>query len=108
MRALWIVGALLLAGPALGETGRGETGHGKTGQGEMVQNESTCDLTARLVAETVAARADGQSRAKARAPLRERLGREAGDMLVEWVWSLPKDQLTPAVGAAWKTQCEAQ
>lgn len=98
MRALWIVGALLLAGPVLGETV----------QGKAAQGESACDVTARLVAETVAARADGKSKAKARAPLRERLGRDAGDMLAEWVWSLPKDQLTPAVGAAWKTQCDAQ
>lgn len=83
----------MLAGPGVAQTAR---------------TESVCDETARLVSETVAARAAGQSKAKVRKPLRVTLGRDAGDVLVEWVWTLPKDQLTPAVGQAWKDQCEAQ
>lgn len=99
MRAAWklLTGCLLagglLAGPGLAKSE-------KAG--------GTCDVTARLVAETVAARAAGKSKAQARKPLAATLGAEAGGVLVEWVWTLRQEQLTPAVGQAWKEQCEAQ
>ena len=42
-------------------------------------------------------------------PVLEQIGdRGAGDMLADWIWSLPEDQLTDEVGAAWEAQCLAQ
>ncbi len=94
MRAAWMLAAgLALAGPGMAQT---------------AEDQGVCDVTARLVSDTVSARAAGKSKAQARKPLRAALGDKAGDVLAEWVWTLPRDQLTPAVGQAWKDQCEAQ
>ncbi|WP_150296873.1 hypothetical protein [Salipiger aestuarii] len=101
-------GGILAAGLiVVGLTGAGVIGAGP-GIAATAKPDSVCEVTARLVSETVAARAAGQSKARARKPLHAALGADAGNVLAEWVWTLPEDQLTPAVGQAWKDQCEAQ
>ncbi len=101
-------GGILAAGLiVVGLTGAGLIGAGP-GIAATAKPDSVCEVTARLVSETVAARAAGQSKARARKPLHAALGADAGNVLAEWVWTLPEDQLTPAVGQAWKDQCEAQ
>ncbi|MBN9889230.1 hypothetical protein [Salipiger abyssi] len=83
--------AMAVAGPVLAQS--------KTEQ---------CATSAGIVMTAVQARKDGESKAKARRALREALDRTAGDMLAEWIWELPEEQLTEEVGAAWEAQCLAQ
>lgn len=66
-----------------------------------------CAAQADLVMEVVNGRADGIRKGKARRVLRAGLDRTAADMLAEWVYALPEEQLTDEVGKTWKTQCEA-
>lgn len=66
-----------------------------------------CDTQVEVVMAAVNARADGQPLRRIRRDLRNRLGREAGDLLTEWIYTLPESQLTDAVGDAWRVQCVA-
>ncbi|APX23527.1 MAG: hypothetical protein CML50_22190 [Rhodobacteraceae bacterium] len=67
-----------------------------------------CDESAKIVMGAVQARKDGIPKSAARKVLREKLDRNAGDMLADWIWQLEDEQLTPAIGEAWKTQCLSQ
>ena len=70
---------------------------------------AACAESAGIVMQAVEARKQGAAKSKARAALREQIGdRGAGDMLADWIWSLPEDQLTDEVSAAWEAQCLAQ
>ncbi|MDA7426083.1 hypothetical protein [Thalassococcus lentus] len=66
-----------------------------------------CAEQAELVMQAVNARAEGEPKRKTRRMLRAALDREAGDMLADFIYTLPEDQLTDAVGDAYKAQCEA-
>lgn len=66
-----------------------------------------CDAQVALVMEVVNGRVDGVRKGKARRVLRQGLDRTAADMLADWVYTLPEEQLTEEVGLAWKTQCDA-
>ena len=66
-----------------------------------------CLRSVEIVMQAVTARAEGKSRMQTRRMLRAALDRNAGDQLNDFVWSLPEDQLTDAVGEAWRAQCEA-
>ncbi len=65
-----------------------------------------CDAQAALVMDVVNGRIDGVRKGKARRVLRAGLDRTAADMLAEWVYELPQDQLTDEIGTAWKARCE--
>ncbi|MBY6003532.1 hypothetical protein KUV62_06420 [Salipiger bermudensis] len=70
---------------------------------------AACAESAGIVMQAVESRKEGVAKSKARAALRDQIGdRGAGDMLADWIWSLPEDQLTDEVGAAWEAQCLAQ
>ncbi|MBV2360320.1 hypothetical protein KUH32_11075 [Thalassococcus sp. CAU 1522] len=69
--------------------------------------QTDCDAQAALVMQAVESRATGEPMRKTRRALREELGRTAGDALAEWIYALPPEQLTDAVGESWKAQCEA-
>ena len=70
---------------------------------------AACAKSAGVVMQAVEARKQRAAKSQARAVLREQIGdRSAGDMLADWIWSLPEDQLTDEVGAAWEAQCLAQ
>lgn len=75
-------------------------------QAESDALDIDCAAQAELVMEVVTGRTEGVRKRKARRTLREGLGKTAGDALAEWVYSLPEEQLTDEVGAAWKAQCE--
>ena len=66
-----------------------------------------CDAQVELVMGVVNGRVEGVRKAKARRVLRDGLDRNAADMLADWVYELPPEQLTDEIGAAWKVQCEA-
>lgn len=66
-----------------------------------------CDRAAKVVMQAVDGRVAGASEAEASKTLVAELGKGVGDQLAAWVYALPPEQLTPAVGEAWKTQCEA-
>ncbi|MGH1413678.1 MAG: hypothetical protein ACRBB0_09290 [Pelagimonas sp.] len=66
-----------------------------------------CEAQAALVMEVVNGRNEGVRKGKARRQLRAGLGKTAADMLSEWVYELPPEQLTDEIGIAWKAQCEA-
>ena len=66
-----------------------------------------CLKSVEIVMAGVNARAEGKSKAATRRMLQDALDRNAGEQLAEFIWSLPEDQLTDAVGEAWKAQCEA-
>ena len=66
-----------------------------------------CLKSVEIVMAGVNARAEGQTKAQTRRMLRAALDRNAGDQLNEFIWALPEDQLTDAVGEAWKAQCGA-
>lgn len=66
-----------------------------------------CARAAEVVMKAVSARADGAPQAEASKSLTAELGEGVGDQLAAWVYALPPEQLTDAVGEAWKTQCEA-
>lgn len=66
-----------------------------------------CNRAAEVVMQAVEARVDGASQEDAGKALTAELGEGVGDQLAAWVYALPPEQLTPAVGEAWKTQCEA-
>ena len=69
--------------------------------------EAQCNKSAAVVMEAVAARKAGAPKEQARRMLREKLDHTAGDMLSDWIYDLPEDQLTDALGTAWKAQCLA-
>ena len=70
---------------------------------------AACANSAAIVMQAVEGRKQGVAKSQARAALREQIGdRGAGDMLADWIWSLPEDQLTDEVGTAWEAQCLAQ
>ncbi|PYG27050.1 hypothetical protein [Pelagimonas varians] len=66
-----------------------------------------CDAQAALVMDVVNDRVDGVRKGKARRVLRAALDRTAADMLADWVYALPEEQLTDEIGKTWKTQCAA-
>lgn len=66
-----------------------------------------CDAQAALVMDVVNDRVDGVRKGKARRVLRAELDRTAADMLADWVYALPEEQLTDEIGKTWKTQCAA-
>ncbi|KUF09260.1 hypothetical protein [Pseudoponticoccus marisrubri] len=66
-----------------------------------------CAAQAEIVMQAVTARAEGRPKSEAVAGLSAALDAEAASMLSDWIWTLPEDQLTSAVGEAWQTQCEA-
>ncbi|SMX30279.1 hypothetical protein TRP8649_04422 [Pelagimonas phthalicica] len=66
-----------------------------------------CAAQAALVMEVVNGRVDGVRKGKARRELVKSLDKTAGEMLADWVYSLPEEQLTDEVGKAYKAQCEA-
>lgn len=78
---------------------------------QMAQAESAakpdCAAQAALVMEVVNGRVDGVRKGKARRDLVKSLDKTAGEMLADWVYSLPEEQLTDEVGKAYKAQCEA-
>lgn len=74
---------------------------------ELPRADVDCAGQAALVMQAVTARRDGDGMRKTRRMLRQELDRTAGDMLAEWIFSLPEDQLTEAVGEMWQAQCEA-
>ena len=75
--------------------------------GADTERLQSCTRQAQLVVGAVEARADGVSQRRARRGLRKELGPEAAEMLSAWIYSLPEEQLTPAVGDAWQAQCIA-
>lgn len=66
-----------------------------------------CDAQAALVMDVVNDRASGVRKGKARRVLRAALDRTAADMLADWVYALPEEQLTDEIGKTWKKQCAA-
>lgn len=68
--------------------------------------KADCDAQAAMVMEVVTGRSDGVAKGKARRELRKGIEKSAADMLVEWVYSLPEEQLTDQIGTVWKAQCE--
>ncbi|WP_299928966.1 hypothetical protein [uncultured Pelagimonas sp.] len=66
-----------------------------------------CEAQAALVMDVVNGRIDGVRKGKARRTLSKSLDRTAADMLAEWVYTLPEDQLTDEIGTNWKAQCDA-
>ena len=69
---------------------------------------AACDKSVAVVMAGIQARKDGASMGKTRRAMRKELDRTAGDMLAEWIYALPEDQLTEEVGTVWKAQCLAQ
>ncbi|GGG80990.1 hypothetical protein GCM10011415_33090 [Salipiger pallidus] len=89
--------ALIAAGPVL-----------SVGAAHAQDKSEACAQSAAVVSAAVEGRQAGQSKSAVRNALRDALDREAGDMLAEWIWSLPQEQLTPAIGEAFEAQCLAQ
>lgn len=66
-----------------------------------------CAAQSDFVMSLVEGRKDGVPRDEAESSAVATLDENAGALLAEWVYTLPEDQLTDAIGVAWKTQCEA-
>ncbi|MCR8546795.1 hypothetical protein M4578_03065 [Salipiger sp. P9] len=79
-----------------------------TAQVSAAEKKTRCAESAAIVMTAVQARKDGESKAKARRTLRKELDRTAGEMLADWIWDLPEEQLTEEVGQLWEAQCLAQ
>lgn len=69
---------------------------------------AACEKSTAVVMAGVQARRDGVPMRKARREMHAALDRTAGDVLAEWIYGLPEDQLTDEIGEAWKAQCLAQ
>lgn len=54
----------------------------------------------------VDSRVNGRSKADVRTTLRAEMERKAADQLADFVFTLPANMLTPAVGQAAREQCE--
>ncbi|CUH77852.1 hypothetical protein [Tropicibacter naphthalenivorans] len=90
MRAVMFVALIGCAAPALAE-----------------EAAMDCAAQAEFVMGLVQGRTDGVEAEAARKSAADVLDKDAGAMLVDWIYALPKEQLTPDVGTAWKLQCEA-
>ncbi|MCA0998404.1 hypothetical protein [Alloyangia pacifica] len=67
-----------------------------------------CETSAKMVMEAVQARKDGISQKRTERELRRALDRDSGEMLAQWIYSLPENQLTLDVGRSWEQQCLSQ
>ncbi|MFW2543302.1 hypothetical protein ACN2XU_11720 [Primorskyibacter sp. 2E107] len=65
-----------------------------------------CDAQLVVVSKAVDAREAGQSKGKTRRELRSEYGRTAADMLVDFVYGVPDDQVAE-IKDAYRQQCEA-
>ncbi|MCT4553087.1 MAG: hypothetical protein N4A53_00200 [Pelagimonas sp.] len=68
---------------------------------------ASCDSQVEIVMSAVQKRLDGQRKGKTKRELRKDLGRTAGDMLADFIYSVPEDQLGDQIGEAYRAQCEA-
>ncbi len=69
--------------------------------------QDKCAATEALFNMGIEARQDGDSKRKVRRMLTREMGRDAAEQLADFVFALPDDQLTPAIGQAARAQCEA-
>ncbi|SIT16099.1 hypothetical protein SAMN05421759_12341 [Roseivivax lentus] len=96
MKTIWIATAacLGLAAPALAQSGADE-----------------CGLQAEIVMRVVEARQDGADAERALTDVVQGLSGEGEKyaetvpLMAEWIYSLDRDVLGPAIGEAWATQC---
>jgi hypothetical protein len=86
----------LVVGAALSGVALAQSGDGRN-----------CAEQAALVMRGVEARTDGADPAAVREILGERLPDDAAGLLTDWIFSLPDEQLTEAIGAAVEAQCAA-
>lgn len=75
--------------------------------------QDLCENTAMIVDDAVTARADGASAQDAASTVRDTMDTDSAytgavQPIVDWVYTLPEDQLTDAVAVAYKEQCLAQ
>ena len=75
--------------------------------------QDLCENTAVMVGDAVIARADGATAQDAARTVRDNVDagsdyKGAVQPIVDWVYTLPEEQLTEAVSAAYKEQCLAQ
>ena len=75
--------------------------------GVAAQDLDKCGQTEAWFNRAIEGRLAGQSKAQLRRALRPDMGREAADQLIEFIFAAPKDQLSPAISAAARKQCEA-
>ena len=68
--------------------------------------DDSCAQTEAWFNQAVESRQTGQSERAVRRSLRADMGQEAADQLVAFVFALPAEQLSPAVGAMARAQCE--
>ena len=77
------------------------------GQAGLAQESKDCARSAELVQTAVEARKSGDPMDKTRDFLRAELDEEAGDMLADFIYALPEEQLTDQVAAQWGTLCQS-
>lgn len=75
--------------------------------------QDLCENTAVIVGNAVIARADGASAKNAASTVRDAMDSDSAykgavQPIVDWVYTLPEDQLTDAVADAYQEQCLAQ
>ena len=75
--------------------------------------QDLCENTAVIVGDAVTARADGASAQDAVSAVRDAMDADSAykaavQPIVDWVYTLPEDQLTDAVAVAYEEQCLAQ
>ncbi len=69
--------------------------------------QDACAQTETWFMSAVEARLEGKSKSRVRRSLRGEMGTTAAEQLVEFVFALPENMLTPEVGKAARAQCEA-
>lgn len=78
-------------------------------QDTETEAEAGCRAQADMVVEAFNSRRDGDSKRKVRRGLREAVGRTAGDMLADHIWTVPPESLTDeaiaAVGKDFMAKC---
>ncbi len=75
--------------------------------------QDLCEKTAVIVGDAVSARADGATAQDAARVARDAMDADSAykgavQPIVDWVYTLPEDQLTDAVAVAYQEQCLAQ
>jgi hypothetical protein len=66
----------------------------------------TCEQTEAWFVLAIESRQAGQSRSEVRRTLRAEMERKAADELTDFIFSVPRAQLSPAIARAVRQQCE--
>ncbi len=78
-----------------------------TGLPVLAQGELSCAAQTALVSDAIDARVAGEDVTAVRMMLTEAILDEAADMLAQWIYSLPDENLSDDTVVAFQTQCEA-